>query len=124
MNLDYNQLGTGRIAATKISPITTETTAPRTAVLTSTEVANRIATINCANNYIYSNNNNNNNNNMVLQTLDLGINGVDNLPPYPGDYAPISSQTYHYTDLDTNLYSQGKFYYNLNKLFDDIFFFY
>lgn len=41
--------------------------------------------------------------NMVLQTFDLGYNG-DNMPPYAGDYAPTNT---FYTDLDSNIYSQG-----------------
>lgn len=41
--------------------------------------------------------------NMVLQTFDLqGYNG--DMPPYAGDYAPTNT---FYTDLDSNLYSQG-----------------
>lgn len=43
--------------------------------------------------------------NMVLQTFDLGLSCGDNMPPYAGDYAPSSS---FYTDLDANIYNQGK----------------
>lgn len=46
--------------------------------------------------------------NMVLQSFDLSLQcgGVDNMPPYIGDYAP-SAATF-YTDLDSTIYSQGK----------------
>lgn len=46
--------------------------------------------------------------NMVLQSFDLGLGcgGVDNMPPYIGDYAP--SATTFYTELDSTIYSQGK----------------
>lgn len=45
---------------------------------------------------------------MVLQSFDLGLGcgGVDNMPPYIGDYAP-SAATF-YTELDSTIYSQGK----------------
>lgn len=45
--------------------------------------------------------------NMVLQSFDLGINGNDNVQPYPGDYIPTASSSQYYTNLDTNIYNQG-----------------
>lgn len=44
--------------------------------------------------------------NMVLQSFDLGLGcgGVDNMPPYIGDYPPSA----FYTELDSTIYSQGK----------------
>lgn len=45
------------------------------------------------------------NNKMVLQNFDLSLNHGDHLPSYAeGDYAP---STTYYTDLDTNIYTQG-----------------
>lgn len=45
-------------------------------------------------------------NKMVLQNFDLSLNHGDHLPSYAeGDYAP---STTYYTDLDTNIYTQGK----------------
>lgn len=44
-------------------------------------------------------------NKMVLQNFDLSLNHGDHLPSYAeGDYAP---STTYYTDLDTNIYTQG-----------------
>lgn len=45
-------------------------------------------------------------NKMVLQNFDLSLNHGDHLPSSyaDGDYAP---STTYYTDLDTNIYTQG-----------------
>lgn len=47
-------------------------------------------------------------NKMVLQNFDLSLNHGEHLPSYAeGDYTTPS--TTYYTDLDTNIYTQGKF---------------
>lgn len=59
-------------------------------------------------------------NKMVLQNFDLSLNHGDHLPSYAeGDYAP---STTYYTDLDTNIYTQGKL--KSSFLFDFFFFFF
>lgn len=59
---------------------------------------------------------------MVLQTFDIGLNGGENVPPYPGDYAPTTNS--YYTELDSSIYSQGtrniyktyEYILNLNRM--------